>query len=418
VGGQKSPNKSFEIAKAEVWQAWEVVRANKGAAGVDGVSIEAFEQDLRNQLYKIWNRMSSGTYFPPAVKAVEIPKPHGDGVRVLGIPTVADRVAQTVVARRLEARVESIFHPDSYGYRPERSAHDAVRVCRQRCWKFDWVLDLDIEKFFDTVDHDLMLKAVAANTDQPWVVLYVRRWLAAPVAQPDGTVTARDRGTPQGSAVSPVLANLFLHYGFDTWMAREYPNVPFERYVDDAVVHCVSEEQAQQLRRAIGDRLEGVGLRLHPTKTRIVYCRDGNRRRDYAHTAFTFLGFTFRARKARNHRTGVNFTGFLPAVSLEALKRMGRQLRDWRLHRRTGSTTKQLADLINPVVRGWMQYYGAFYPTALRGLLRRINTYLLRWLRNKFERLRAIRKARRAWGRVVDQYPRLFTHWQVERTFR
>jgi group II intron reverse transcriptase/maturase len=418
VGGQKSPNKSFEIAKAEVWQAWEVVRANKGAAGVDGVSIEAFEQDLRNQLYKIWNRMSSGTYFPPAVKAVEIPKPHGDGVRVLGIPTVADRVAQTVVARRLEARVESIFHPDSYGYRPERSAHDAVRVCRQRCWKFDWVLDLDIEKFFDTVDHDLMLKAVAANTDQPWVVLYVRRWLAAPVAQPDGTVTARDRGTPQGSAVSPVLANLFLHYGFDTWMAREYPNVPFERYVDDAVVHCVSEEQAQQLRRAIGDRLEGVGLRLHPTKTRIVYCRDGNRRRDYAHTAFTFLGFTFRARKARNHRTGVNFTGFLPAVSLEALKRMGRQLRDWRLHRRTGSTTKQLADLINPVVRGWMQYYGAFYPTALRGLLRRINTYLMRWLRNKFERLRAIRKARRAWGRVVDQYPRLFTHWQVERTFR
>ena len=418
MGEQKSSDKSFEIGKVEVWQAWEVVKANKGAAGVDGVSIEAFETDLKNNLYKIWNRMSSGTYFPPAVRAVEIPKPHGGGVRVLGVPTVADRVAQTVVARRLEVRVEKIFHPDSYGYRPGRSAHDAVRACRQRCWRFDWVLDLDIEKFFDTVDHERMVKAVAVNTDQPWVVLYVRRWLAAPIALPDGTVQRRDRGTPQGSAVSPVLANLFLHYGFDAWMAREYPQVPFERYVDDVVVHCVSEDQAQALRQAIGDRLEGVGLRLHPTKTRIVYCRDGKRRGQYAHTAFTFLGFTFRARKAHNPKTRVNFTGFLPAVSPEALKRMGRQLRDWRLHRRTGSTTKQLADLINPVVRGWMQYYGAFYPTALRGLLRRINTYLMRWLRNKFERLRSIRKARRAWARVVDQHPRLFTHWQVEHTFR
>jgi RNA-directed DNA polymerase len=415
VGGQKSPVKSFVISKSEVWDAYEVVRANKGAAGVDGVSIAMFEADLKNNLYKIWNRMSSGTYFPPAVRAVEIPKPHGRGTRMLGIPTVADRVAQTVVARRLEAKVEPIFHPDSYGYRPGRSALDAVAVCRQRCWQFDWAIDLDIEKFFDTVDHELMIKAVEANTDQPWVVLYVKRWLTAPLALPDGSLQQRDRGTPQGSAVSPVLANLFLHYGFDTWMARQFPGVPFERYVDDAVVHCVSEDQAQQVRQAIGDRLEEVGLRLHPTKTKIVYCRDGNRRDDYENTSLTFLGFTFQARKARNGRTGVAFTGFLPAVSKEALTRMSRQLRDWRLHRRTAWTPRQLADLINPVVRGWMQYYGAFYPTALHPFLRRINAYLMRWVRTKYERLRSWKKAHAAWQRVTSQQPGLFFHWRTER---
>jgi RNA-directed DNA polymerase len=270
VGERKSAGKSFDISKREVVEAWEQVRANKGAPGVDGCSIEEFEKDLRGNLYKIWNRMSSGSYFPPPVLAVEIPKPHGGGTRVLGVPTVADRVAQTVVARRLEARVEPIFHPDSYGYRPGRSALDAVAVCRRRCWRSDWVIDLDIQKFFDSVPWDLVLKAVAVNTDQPWVVLYVTRWLQAPIQTPDGERKPRDRGTPQGSAVSPVLANLFLHYAFDAWMARQFPTVPFERYVDDAVVHCVSQAQAEHVAKAIGTRMEQVGLRLHPDKTRIV----------------------------------------------------------------------------------------------------------------------------------------------------
>jgi RNA-directed DNA polymerase len=406
----KLSGKSFDISKQEVWEAYQKVKANKGAAGVDGCSIEDFEKDLKGNLYKIWNRMSSGTYFPPAVKAVEIPKAHGAGTRILGVPTVADRVAQTVVAARLEKNVEPKFHDDSYGYRPGRSALDAAGKCRERCWKHDWVIDLDIQKFFDSVPWDLIVKAAEANTDQRWVILYVKRWLQAPVQMPDGTIAERDRGTPQGSAVSPVLANLFLHYAFDTWMAREFPAVPFVRYVDDAVVHCVSERQAQYVLAALGKRMEEVGLRLHPGKTRIVYCKDGTRRGSYERTSFTFLGFTFRARSARSKHE-VNFTGFLPAISKDALKKISGELRQWRIHHRTGQAMGELARRINPIVRGWMQYYGAFYRSALHPFLQRINTYLMRWLRKKYKRLKGYRKAQAAWQRITRQYPRLFAHW-------
>jgi RNA-directed DNA polymerase len=350
----KLSGKSFVISKWEVQEAWETVKANKGAPGVDGCSIEEFEKDLRNNLYRIWNRMSSGSYFPPPVKAVEIPKPQG-GIRVLGVPTVADRVAQTVVARRLENKVEPIFHPDSYGYRPGRSALDAVATCRRRCWKSDWVIDLDIQKFFDTVPWDLVLKAVAANTDDAWVLLYVRRWLEAPLQLADGSVQTRDRGTPQGSAVSPVLANLFLHYAFDTWMGREFPTVRFERYVDDAVVHCVSEAQARTVLAALQERMAQVGLTLHPDKTRIAYCKDGRRTGSYEHTSFTFLGYTFRARAVRT-KTGRMMTGFNPAISKDALNKISAQVRSWGLHRRTGLSEADLARWINPIVRGWMNY--------------------------------------------------------------
>jgi RNA-directed DNA polymerase len=406
----KSPGKSFEISKRAVWEAYEKVKANKGAPGVDEVSIEEFEKDLKNNLYKIWNRMSSGTYFPPPVRAVEIPKPHGGGTRVLGVPTVADRIAQTVVAGELERKVEPIFHEDSYGYRPGRSALDAVAACRRRCWKTDWVIDLDIQKFFDSVPWDLVVKAVQANTDLPWVVLYVRRWLQAPVRMPDGRLHQRDRGTPQGSAVSPVLANLFLHYAFDAWMAREFPTVRFERYVDDAVVHCVSERQARQVLAAIGTRMGQVGLRLHPDKTRIVYCKDGKRRGEYQHTSFNFLGFTFRPRGARD-RNGKLFLSFAPAVSKDALKKMSARVRSWRLHQRTHRSFADLARTVNPIVRGWMSYYGAFYRSALYPLLQRINAYLMRWVRKKYRRLNGRRKAQQAWKRVTEQHPRFFAQW-------
>lgn len=411
MDGLKSPDKSFDISKWEVWEAWEKVKANRGAAGVDGCTIEEFGKDLKDNLYKIWNRMSSGSYFPPPVLAVEIPKSQGEGIRILGVPTVADRVAQTVVARRLEKKVEPIFHPDSYGYRPGRSALQAVETCRRRCWKSAWVIDLDIQKFFDSVRWDLIVKAVQANTDLGWVVLYVQRWLQAPLRLPDGTLQERDRGTPQGSAVSPVLANLFLHYAFDAWMAQQFPAVTFERYVDDAVVHCDSQHQAKAVMVALAERMEQVGLRLHPGKTKIVYCKDARRRRQYEQTSFTFLGFTFRQRRMQR-QDGRLFSSFNPAISKEALKRLSGQVRGWRLHRRTGATFAELARAINPIVRGWMQYYGEFYRSALHPLLQRINAYLVRWIRRKYKQLRAKKKAMKRWQEITIRYPRMFAHWK------
>lgn len=404
--------KPFDIPKRLVWKAWKQVKANKGAAGVDGQSIADFEADLGNNLYRIWNRMSSGTYFPPPVRAVEIPKA-GGGSRTLGVPAVGDRVAQTVAALVLEPRTESIFHDDSYGYRPRRSALEAVARCRERCWKKDWVIDLDVAKFFDSVPWDLVIKAVEVNAthEQRWIVLYVKRWLAAPILTPEGRLAERDRGTPQGSAISPVIANLFMHYAFDTWLEREFPTVEFERFADDAVVHCATERQAQQVLAALQARMEQVGLRLHPTKTKIVYCKDRNRRLDHEETSFTFLGYTFRARKALTRDGASMFAAFLPAVSKDARKKMSETIRAWRIHLRTTDDLAELAKWINPVVRGWMNYYGKFYRTELDALLRRINTYLMRWARRKFKRLRSFNKANRWWNGVLHRQPILFAHW-------
>ena len=347
--------KPFEISKRVVWEAYEKVKANQGAAGVDGESIEEFERDLKRNLYKLWNRMSSGTYFPPPVRAVEIPKTGGKGVRVLGVPTVADRIAQTVVRSYLEPEVEPLFHPDSYGYRPGRSALDAVASCRKRCWRKDWVIDLDIRAFFDSLDHSLVLKAVSKHTDLRWIFLYVERWLVAPLQMEDGTLVQRGRGTPQGSAISPLLANLFLHYAFDTWLTREFPSVSFERYADDAVVHCATEAQAHQVLGAIAQRMAQVGLELHPDKTRIVYCKDADRQRSHEHERFDFLGYTFRPRLSKS-RHGHHFVNFSPAVSGVAKKAMGKEIRSWRINRRSDKTLTDLARMFNPIVQGWINY--------------------------------------------------------------
>ncbi|MEI2777599.1 MAG: group II intron reverse transcriptase/maturase [Tetrasphaera sp.] len=356
-----------------------------------------------------------GVVFPAAGACGVDPK-QGGGVRVLGVPTVADRVAQTVVATRLEKVVEPVFHPDSYGYRPGRSALDAVAVARRRCWERNWVVDLDIRAFFDSVDHALLMTAVRAHAPVSWVVLYVTRWLAAPLVGGDGLAVARDRGTPQGSAVSPVLANLFLHYAFDAWMAREFPSVPFERYVDDVVVHAVTRRQAEQVRAAIAARMVEVGLELHPDKTKIVYCKDNNRPGHYEHESFTFLGYTFRTRTARD-KNGALFPSFLPAVSREALNEMGRTVRRWRVHLHVSWSLAELARWLGPIIRGWMNYYGRFYQTALYPLLKRINTYLVRWARRKYRRLHGFKKAKAWWDALCTRYPNGFPQWRWTRAF-
>ena len=407
----KPKDKSFAIPKQLVWEAWRQVKANKGAPGVDGQTLDEFESDLKNNLYRIWNRMSSGSYFPPSVRAVEIPKLHGGGVRVLGVPTISDRVAMTAAAMFLEPLVEPRFHPDSYGYRPGKSALEAVGVCRRRCWKYDWVIDLDVQKFFDEAPWELIVKAVEVVTDARWVLLYVKRWLAAPSQQPDGTLVQRQKGTPQGSAVSPVLVNLFMHFAFDAWMAREYPDCPFERYSDDAIVHCKSRRQAEEVLARIAARMEEVGLRLHPQKTRIVYCKDDNRRGRHEHTSFTFLGFAFRPREARR-KDGVRFTSFLPAISPEALKAKSARLRQLRIHRHINLPLDDLARWLNPIVAGWMSYYGRYYRSVLYPLLRRVNVYLRRWAGKKYKRLRTYKRFKQWWARLLKREPGLFAHWQ------
>ena len=404
--------KSFDISKRLVFEAWEKVRANAGAPGVDAVTITEFAGKERANLYKLWNRMSSGSYFPGPVRAVEIPKDHGTGVRVLGVPNTADRIAQTAAAKLLEDKLEPIFHPDSYGYRPGRSAHDALAVTRKRCWKKDWILDLDIRAFFDSVPHDLLLKAVAHHTDERWVLLYIERWLKAPILMPDGTLVPREKGTPQGSPISPLLANLFMHYAFDRWMDREHPGCPFERYADDIVAHCDTEEQARALRADIASRLGALGLELHPDKTKVVYCKDGQRRGDAEHTSFDFLGYTFRARRA-NGRRGL-FVSFLPAMSQSARKAVGQKMRAWHLNHRTRTSLSRLAWDINAQVRGWINFYGAFYRSELYSLAKRINEHLVRWAMQKFKRLRGKPTKAWAWLDAVRQHqPHLFAHWHM-----
>ena len=407
-----SQSKPFAITKQAVWQAYERVKANRGAAGVDGQSIQQFEANLKDNLYKLWNRLSSGSYMPPAVRRVEIPKASG-GTRPLGIPTVADRIAQMVVKHALEPMLEPYFHVDSYGYRPHKSAHDALTVARQRCWRADWVLDVDIKGFFDNIDHELLMRAVRKHTDCKWVVLYIERWLTAPVQMPDGTLQARDKGTPQGGVISPLLANLFLHYAFDTWMGRNLPSIGFERYADDVVIHGKSLAQITMVRDVLERRLAACKLEMSPGKTKIVYCKDGKRTGNYPEISFDFLGYTFRPRKAKA-KDGSIFLNFLPAMSGKAAKAVRQTVRNWKLQRRTPITLEEIARRINPVLRGWMEYYGRFYQSALYPVMARVDLHLAKWIARKHKRVRrSLTRAFEWLRRIRRDCPGLFVHWSL-----
>ncbi len=405
--------KSFQISKHQVLAAYRKVRANKGAAGIDRETLVEFEEDLENNLYKIWNRMSSGSYFPPAVKAVGIPKKNG-GIRVLGIPTVADRIAQMVVKIYFEPKVEPYFLEDSYGYRPNKSAIDALAITRQRCWQYDWVLEFDIKGLFDNIDHDLLMKAVRKHTDSKWEILYIERWLKAPFQDKTGTKIERNSGTPQGGVISPVLANLFMHYAFDLWMKREYPNSPWARYADDAVIHCETKEKAEAILQALKQRLKEVKLEIHPDKTHIIYCKDDNRRERHPNkNSFDFLGYTFRTRQART-KQGKYWVTFTPAVGNKAMKAMRQAIRKWKLQFRTDKELEDLSEILNPIIRGWINYYGAFRKSALYSTLKHINKALQKWARRKFKRMARSKDRARDWlKQKAKERPVLFEHWQM-----
>jgi RNA-directed DNA polymerase len=408
-----SKTKPFDISKQLVMDAYRRVKANGGGAGVDQQSLADFDAKLKDNLYKLWNRMSSGSYFPPAVKAVRIPKKQG-GERILGVPTVADRIAQMVIKLMFEPQVEPVFLPDSYGYRPGKSALDAIGVTRQRCWYYDWVLEFDIVGLFDNIPHDLLLKAVRKHTRNAWVLLYIERWLKAPMQHADGTLQERTMGTPQGGVVSPVLSNLFLHYVFDAWMQRNHPRMPWCRYADDGLVHCNTESQAQQIRAELELRFAECGLELHPKKTKIVYCKDGSRKEKHPIKSFDFLGYTFRARLVKNRKRNSLFVSFTPAASQSAMKSMRAFVRKNNTRNRTDLDLRQIAAYYNPIIREWLQYYGRYQRSALHPVFRHFNLTLIKWVRKKYKRLRRSKtRASQLLLSIARRRPYLFAHWKV-----
>jgi RNA-directed DNA polymerase len=407
----ETTGKPFLIEKARVYEAYKAVKSNRGAAGVDGQTIEQFDANLKGNLYRIWNRMSSGSYFPPSVKAVSIPKKSG-GERILGVPTVGDRTAQMVVKQLIEPDLEPIFLTDSYGYRPEKSALDAVGVTRERCWRYDWVLEFDIKGLFDNLPHDLLMKAVRRHVKCEWAVLYIERWLTAPMEK-DGKLIARTRGTPQGGVISPILSNLFLHYAFDLWMTMVHPHLPWCRYADDGLVHCRSWREAEAVMAKLQARLAECGLEMHPTKTKIVYCKDDRRKGTHPNVTFDFLGYGFRPRRVKSARNAKVFCGFNPAVSASALKSMREKIRDLNIRRRTHVTMAEIARQLNPILRGWIEYYGRYTPSALLKIFQYVDQTLHAWMMRKFKRFKG-HKAQ-TWlvlERLSRERAELFAHWQ------
>ena len=403
-------SKQYNISKKVVLEAYKRVRQNKGSAGIDGIDFGKFEENLKDNLYKIWNRMSSGSYFPSPVLAVEIPKKNG-GTRTLGIPTISDRIAQMTARMYLEPKVEPVFHRDSYGYRPNKSAIDAIGKVRERCWRYDYVIELDIKGLFDNIYHELLMKAVELHTDEKWLKLYIRRWLKTPFGTKGGILAERKSGTPQGGVISPVLANLFLHYAFDVWMERNYPTALFARYADDAVIHCKSEKEAKEIKEALNQRMKQCKLELHPDKTRIVYCKDEDRTEDYPITQFDFLGYTYKAVYIKC-KDGKLRNNFIASASQKACKNLRDKIKELKLHKMSGSSINIIAQAINPIVRGWTNYFGKYNASALKYTIKCIESRIVRWAMNKYKYFRGRRQRAEKWlSELRNREPKLFAHW-------
>ena len=405
--------KSIPVSKEQVWLAYKKVKANQGSAGVDQISMEEFDAQRSKQLYKLWNRLASGSYFPPPVKEVEIPKKDGK-VRKLGIPTIADRVAQMVVKEYLEARFEKIFSPNSYGYRPEKSAHQALEKVRQNCRKTDWVIDLDIKGFFDNIDHERLMLAVQKHVPEKWCLLYIQRWLTMPVQTKSGELIQKQgKGTPQGGVISPLLANLFLHYAMDKWLEQNHPKVEYVRYADDAILHCRTKTEAEQTLAALDERMKACGLELHPEKTKQVYCRDYRRQDTYETVKFDFLGYSFQPRSTKSKQTGKLFLGFDCAISISSKKRIADKLEDLKIDRLNFKSIVGVALYLEPFIRGWINYYGKYRITELKPVFLLLRQRLVWWARKRYKRYKTnMVKAYRWLDRVQKQFPNLFYQWR------
>ena len=406
--------KSIPISRQEVWQAYKKVRSNRGSAGVDAVSIEEYDANRSKHLYKLWNRMASGSYFPPPVKEVEILKKDGK-VRKLGIPTISDRVGQMVIKQLLEPRLENIFSKNSYGYRPQKNAHQALEEVRKNCWKTDWVIDLDIKGFFDNIDHEKLMLAINKHVPENWIRFYIERWLKAPRLTKSGElITNQGKGTPQGGVISPLLANLFLHYALDKWLEQNDKTVKYVRYADDVIIHCVSKAQSEQLLKSLQERMFSVGLELHPEKTKIVYCKDYRRKGTYPVVKFDFLGYSFQPRTTKSKKTKGLFLGFDCAISISSRKRIADKLGEIEVQKLSFKSIVGIAQYLNPMIRGWINYYGKFRPSELHKIFRLLRNRLLRWARKRYKRYKtSLSKANKWLKRIREQFPYLFYHWQV-----
>lgn len=406
--------RGIPISRTMVWEAYKKVKANKGSAGVDLVSMEDFDANRSQYLYKLWNRMSSGSYFPPPVKQVEIKKKDGR-MRKLGIPTISDRIGQMVVKDIIEPRMEKEFSPSSYGYRPNKNAHQALSFVRENCRRTDWVIDLDIKGFFDNIDHDKLMLAVTKHVPEKWVRMYIERWLEMPVQLKSGELVVKQgKGTPQGGVISPLLANLFLHYTLDKWLEKTDPTVKFARYADDAIIHCRSKGHAEYILNKLDTRVKACGLELHPEKTKIVYCKDYRRKGKYPIVKFDFLGYSFQPRSTKSKRGSHMFLGFDCAISISSRKRLADKLEELNIVKLTFKSIVGIAQYLNPKIEGWINYYGKFRKSELTKVFKLLQNRLIRWARQRYKRYKtSLNRAFKWYARIREQFPYLFYHWRV-----